>query len=205
MDVGTHLSEQAVITDAFSNNEANTQEIERAKIGSKNICIRDDQAKEKMVYSKESSRAVFEMGNVELIELKKSSVQCPSCLHYVFEGTLFGKCGTDAADHDVMNRIKEASEILEAPYYRTSMIVTRGGKCGPNPWPQHHHKTRDALRSATKGERTFTSIWDRWQNDEIYRQSQLAHNWSDAWVRYVDHIVHFNIYHNAPQSQREKM
>ena len=103
-----------------------------------------------------------------------------------------------------MNRIKEASEILEAPYYRTSMIVTRGGKCGPNPWPQHHHKARDALRSATKGERTFTSIWDRWQNDEIYRKSQLAHNWSDAWVRHVDHIVHFNIYHNAPESQREK-
>ena len=103
-----------------------------------------------------------------------------------------------------MNRIKEASEILEAPYYRTSMIVTRGGKCGPNPWPQHHHKARDALRSATKGERTLTSIWDRWQNDEIYRKSQLAHNWSDAWVRYVDHIVHFNSCHNAPESQREK-
>ena len=92
VDVGTHLSEREVITDAFSNNEANTQEIERAKIGSKKICIRDDQAEEKMVFSKESSRAVFEMGNVELIELKKSSVQCPSCLHYVFEGTLIGKC-----------------------------------------------------------------------------------------------------------------
>ena len=41
---------------------------------------------------------------------------------------------------------------------------------------------------ASKGRREFTSIWDRWQNDEIHRKSQLAHNWSDAWVRYLDHI-----------------
>ena len=32
MDVGTHLGEQEVITDAFPNNEANTQEIERVKV-----------------------------------------------------------------------------------------------------------------------------------------------------------------------------
>ena len=60
-------------------------------------------------------------------------------------------------DQDVMNRIKESFEILQAPYYRTSMIVTRGGKCGPILWQQHHHKARDALRSATKNERKFTS------------------------------------------------
>ena len=90
--VGTHLSEREVITDAFSNNEANTQEIERAKIGLNKICSREDQANEKMVYSKESSRAVFEMGNLELTELKKSWVQCPSCLHYVYEGTLICRC-----------------------------------------------------------------------------------------------------------------
>ena len=40
------------------------------------------------MFSKESSRAFFEMGNVVLIELKKSSIQSPSCFHYVFEGTI---------------------------------------------------------------------------------------------------------------------
>ena len=90
VDVGTYLSEQEVITDAFSNNEANTQEIERVKIGSNKICIREDSATDKMVFSKESSRVVFEMGNMELIELKKSSIQCPSCPHRVFEGTSAG-------------------------------------------------------------------------------------------------------------------
>ena len=38
----------------------------------------------------------------------------------------------------------------------------------------------------------------------IYRQSQFAHNLSDAWVRYLDHLVKFIIYHNSTQQQRER-
>ena len=37
VDVGTHLSEQEVVTDALLKNEANTQDIERVKIGSNKI------------------------------------------------------------------------------------------------------------------------------------------------------------------------
>ena len=132
-------------------------------------CIREDLAKEKMVFSKESSRAVFEMGNVELI-CKGGKLMKP--------------------DQDVVNQTREAFEILKTPHYRTSQIATRGRKCGPNPWQQHTTKLGDAMRSATKGERALTSIWDRWQNDEIYRKSQLAHNWSDA-------CAFSNIYHKA--------
>ena len=158
-----------------------------------------------MVFSKESSRAIFEMCNVELIELKKSSIQWPICFRYVFERTLLCKCGKLLKpDQDSINRIKEAFEILKAPFSSASPISTRGSKCGPNLWQIHHQKARDALRSATKGDRGFTLISDRWQKDEIYRQSQLAHNWSDAWVPNLDHIVNFSIYHNATQQQRER-
>ena len=59
MDSGTHLSEQEVITCVFSNNEVDTQEIERVKIGWNIICIREDLAKVKIVFSKESSCAIF--------------------------------------------------------------------------------------------------------------------------------------------------
>ena len=135
VDVGIHLSEQKVVTNALLKNEANTQEIERVKIGSNKICIREDLAKDKMVFSEESSRAIFEMGDVELIGLKKSSIQCPSCLHHVFEGTYICMCGKlIRPNKDVVNRIKEAFEALKAPYYRTPMIVTGGSRCGPNPW-----------------------------------------------------------------------
>ena len=52
--IDTHLSEQEVITDAFSNNEVIAQEIERVKIVSSKICVREDLAQEKMVFSKEN-------------------------------------------------------------------------------------------------------------------------------------------------------
>ena len=52
VDIGTHLSEQEVITYVFSNNDA--------------------------------------INNAAVLS---SSSQCPSCLHYVFEGTLICKCG----------------------------------------------------------------------------------------------------------------
>ena len=142
-DVGTHLSEKEVITDAFSNNEANTQDIERGKIFRTKFV-------EKMVFSKESSCAISEMGNVELIELNKSSIQCPSCLHHVFEGTLLCKCGTLVKpDRDVMNRIKEDFEIPKAPYHSTAPISTRGSKCG---------NARDAFRSYTRRQSIYFNL-----------------------------------------------
>ena len=100
-EANTHLTEKEALTDAFSN-----KEIERIKIGLNKICVREDPAKEKMVFSKESSRAIFEMGNVELNEWKKSSIQCPSCFHYIFEGTFRCNCGKPIKlELDAINRI----------------------------------------------------------------------------------------------------
>ena len=48
----------------------------------------------------------------------------------------------------------------------------------------------------------YTSILDRWQNDEVYRESQLAHGWTDEWVKYLDNISEIDISHNAPFRQR---
>ena len=80
----THLTVTEELTDP------NAKDIERIKVGSNKICIREDLVNEKMVFSKESSQA---MGNVELIELKKPTIQCPSCLHHEFGGTFLCNCG----------------------------------------------------------------------------------------------------------------
>ena len=95
MKVDTHLGNTEVCTNALLKNEAvkeeitetKTKAIERIKSGSHKICVREDLAKEIMMFSQESSQAIFEMGNVELIEFKTSRIQCPSCLHNVFKGT----------------------------------------------------------------------------------------------------------------------
>ena len=55
----------------FPSDDMNYQIIERVKIGSNKICIREDLAMENMVFSQESSQAVRDMENVELVELIK--------------------------------------------------------------------------------------------------------------------------------------
>ena len=57
-------------------------------------------------------------------------------------------------DPDAINRIKEAFEILKAPF-RASPISTRGAQCGQNTWQVHHFQGRDAFRGAIKGVRGF--------------------------------------------------
>ena len=116
-DVDTHLGNKEVSTNAFSESEAvkeeiaetNTKAIERIRIGSNKICIRENVAKENMMFSQESSQAIFEMGNEELIELKTSRIQCPSCLHYVFKGTIICSFGKYIRpDQELIRRIKAA-------------------------------------------------------------------------------------------------
>ena len=94
-------------------------------------------------------------------------------------------------------------EIPESTMLPYVCDYCKGCKHSPNLWQEHHHKAKEALRCASKGKREFTSIWDRWQNDETFRKSQLVHEWSDAWVRYLDHIAQIDISHTAPHSQRE--
>ena len=71
-------------------------------------------------------------------------------------------------------------------------------------WQEHHHKAKDAPRGCSKNKRQYTSIWDRWQYDETYREFQLAIYWTDAWVRYLDHIAKIDISHTAPHLQRNR-
>ena len=97
-----------------------------------------------MIFSQESCQAIFEMGNVELIELKTSRIQCPSCLHYVFKGTILCACGKHVRpDQEMIRRIKAAFP---------SVVTARGYKHGPNFCQEHHHKAKDALRSTKRAE-----------------------------------------------------
>ena len=143
------------------------------------------------MFSQESSQALFEMGNVELIELNTSLIQCPSCLHHVFKGTLLCQCGKHIRpDLNMMRRIKAAfrnSESTMLPYVgdyckgsaNTALIR---GKNITTKEKTHYgvfQKAKETLRrSGTDG-----------KNDETHRKSQLVHDWSDAWVnRNTSHV-----------------
>ena len=75
--------------------DMNTKAIERIKIGSNTSCIREDPAKEKVVFSQESNQAFFEMGSVKLIELKTPMTQMPIMRNTTFlKGQLFADAGS---------------------------------------------------------------------------------------------------------------
>ena len=122
------------------------------------------------MFSQESSQAIFEMGNVELIELKTSQIQCPSCLHDVFKGTILRACGKHIRpDQEMIRRIKAAFEILKAPYFRTSVVTAKGVTnagltCGRNTTTKQktHHGVRkraeeNLRRSGIDGKMTRTT------------------------------------------------
>ena len=75
-------------------NEIN-EKLEKFQMGSCAKSIRNYLSKGKMIFSEESSRAVYEMGNMELIELRQTSttIQCLSCLKHVPQGLNTCQCG----------------------------------------------------------------------------------------------------------------
>ena len=44
---------------------------------------------------------------------------------------------------------------------------------------------------------TYSSLLDRFQNDEVVHASQLQQNWTKEWCEYLDHIRTIGISHNG--------
>ena len=70
-------------------------------------------------------------------------------------------------------------------------------------WQMDRLRAVDAKRGAAK-RREYTSFMDRWKNDEIYWVSQLAHGWTEMWVKCLDHMSKIDINHDAPNRQRQQ-
>ena len=115
-------------------------------MGSSTKSIRNDLSIGNIIFSEESSRAIYEMGNMELIELKQTSatIPCSSCLKYVPEGLNMCQCGVWRRLNQSTIRIRIASAALKTPYFRTTEISSRGKKSGHNPWQTDHVKAMDA-------------------------------------------------------------
>ena len=179
--------------------------MERIKIGSNKICIRNDLAKKNMTFSQESCQAILEMGNVELIELKKSRVQSPSCPHSVFEGTIFCSCGKRIrSNQEMIQRTGKDFDVLNTPFFPASHPNSRGYKHGSQLWQQHHHKANDALRAATrKKDRNLCEYLGSMGKTILeFSKSPEAIGCNDAFVRYLDHIVQIDTSRDALAEQR---
>ena len=97
------------------------KKLEQLRIGSCTKSIRNDLSRSNMIFSDESRRAVYEMGNLEVIELRQTlaTVRCPSCLKHVPEGVNMCPCGVWLRpNQSVKDRIRAAFAALKTPYYR---------------------------------------------------------------------------------------
>ena len=146
--------------------------------GSHTESIREDLRKPEnsLIISEESSRIIHELGNIKLYELGRTSrtIQCHSCFKYMPEGLAF--CPR-------INR-------------------PRDKKCGESQRQQDHWKAVDAIRGTTKRGHDTTTI--RWRKNEKYRNSQLAHGWTEEYCRYLDYLTTIDISHVATWEQRHR-
>ena len=92
------------------------KKLEKQCIGSCTKSVRNDLSNGNMIFTEESSRAVCEMGKMELIELIQTSatIQCPSCLKHVPEGLNMCQSGVWLRPkQSTMDRIRTAFAALK--------------------------------------------------------------------------------------------
>ena len=145
-------------------------------------------------------------GNIELYELGHmfSTIQChihasSTCR----EGPAFRRCGICLRpDEATTGRIHARFQTLIVPYCFARINRPKGKKCCESQWPQHQWKVVDATRGAHK--RGHDTITIRWQRDDKYRNSQLAHGRTEEYCRYLDYLTTIDISYAATWEQRHR-
>ena len=122
----------------FEKTKEINKKLEKLRIGSCTNSLRNDLKKKKkkgvLIFSEESRCVIYDMVNLELIELRQTSatMQCLSCLKHVPEGLNMCQCGVWLRPNlDTMDRIKARFAALITPFYRAT-IQGRGRKHGHN-------------------------------------------------------------------------
>ena len=126
------IPQEAILNDEIQMKDIK-ETLQKLQIGSQMQSMRHDLNKEDMIFCKESSKAIYEMGNVELIELRQttSTVQCRPCWKHIPEGVLQCLCGNWLKpDEHRVNQIKLRFAELVRPYYRVLINKSRGRRHG---------------------------------------------------------------------------
>ena len=157
-----------------------------------------------MIFSEESSRAIYEMGNLELTELRQTSatIQCPSCLKHVPEGLNMCPCSVWLrTNQSTMDLIRATFASLKTPYCRTANNSVKREKCGHNQGQMDHAKAVDAKEERKDAATTPLYKADGKKN-ATYRASQVAIEWTETCIKYLDCISMIDNSHVAPNRQQ---
>ena len=100
------------------------------------------------------------------------------CVHAEDNWTCWKKC-FPASDKIIKQFIADANITFQG---------TRGARHGAQPWQKFHYLAKELMRKIGK-KGIYSSIYDRFQNDEVFHASQLQHNWTKEWCEYLDYIT----------------
>ena len=155
-DLRVHgVSQDAILQDEEKMKDIN-KKLESLRIGSCTHFIRKDLSNGNMIFSEESSGAIYETGNMELIELRQTSetIQCLSCLKQVPEGLNMCLWRLASTNQSTIDRIRAAFAALKTPYYSTTVILSRGKNSGHNQWQMDHQQSHGCMKRSNETTRT---------------------------------------------------
>ena len=103
---------------------------------------------------------------------------------------------------EMLSCIRQKFKQLIADAYMTFQS-SRGDKDDAQPWQKHHFLAKEFMRKINR-KGIYTSIPDRFQNDEVFHASQLQHNWTKEWCEHLDYVRKVDITHDVSPEQLER-
>ena len=166
--------------------------------------LKDDSPMDNLL-SEKAVKKIHEAGNCELHEIQRrtNKVQRQRCCSYIEAGFQVCPCG---------GQLNMSEEMLSSNRQKIKQLIadacmtfqgTRGARHGIQPWQKHHILAKEFMRKI--GEQgIYSSMIDRFQNDEVFHASQLQHNWTKAWCKYLDYIRTIGISHEASPEKLQR-
>ena len=153
---------------------------------------------------------IRELGNVELFDLCETipKIQCSQCLLYWNQGIVYctcGQCLIYSESRRKFNRLR--LDALSIPNYVIKKCATHGARHGKTEVRREYHLAWNAWKRCCKkvdspGEH-FTSIYDRFLRDPVYRESQLAIGRTEQKRKEWDQLAkEDHTYHLTPEERK---
>ena len=131
-------------------------------------------------FSEQSKEMIHSSGNVEGFELCQLSerIQCPHRLGFSTRRILHCDCGTCLIPSEQVRQLNnEQFDVLTIPFFTIEKGTYRGYRCDRSDERKSYQQAKVASwKAKTKG---FSSIHDRFLQQESYRNSEMEIAWTE--------------------------
>ena len=147
-------------------------------------------------FSNNSKAMIREVGNVELFELCETipKVQCSQCLLYWNQGVIYCTCGHFSVESESRRKFNKLRlDALSVPHYVIKKVRLHGARHGKTEEQKEYHIAFNAWKRCRKRvdaqEEHYKGIHDRFQRDQVYRESQLKIGWTEQKCIEMDELA----------------